>query len=76
MKYEALLSTIIIEMSLLDIFALTANLHLALKHPKNDSWSAIHSKTLGRRFLKCLVDNEIELPDETLKEYQDVFGKE
>lgn len=76
MKYEAFLSRIVMEMSLLDIFALTANLHLALRHPNNDSWSSIYAKTLGRRFVKCLVDNEIQLPAETLKEYQEVFGKE
>ena len=75
-KYERLSSTITIEMSLLDIFAITANLHLALKHPMNDLWSSNHSKKIGRQFVKYLIDYEIGLPDEVIKEYKEVFGEE
>ncbi len=75
MDYEQLKQTIKVEMSFLDILAITANLHLSLRHPENQSWSSIHSKGLGRRMLNLLISEKIGLPKQIITYYEEVFGK-
>ena len=76
MNYEQLKQTIKVEMSFLDILAITADLHLSLLHPEKQSWSSIHSKVLGRRMLNLLIKEKIGIPKEIITYYEEVFGKE
>lgn len=73
MQYEKLMEALNVKLSFLDILCLTANLHIGVKHIDNNEWSLMYSKAVGRRFLKLLIEYEIGLPPNVLKEYERVF---
>lgn len=73
MQYEKLMETITVELSFIDVLCLTANLHLGVKHVDHNVWSLMYSKAVGRRLLKILIEYEVGLPGNILKEYERVF---
>jgi hypothetical protein len=76
MQYEKLIETINVEFTWIDIICLTANLHLGVKHDDQNVWSRMFSKAVGRRFLKLLIEHEVGVPNDILKEYQKTFAEE
>jgi hypothetical protein len=76
MKYEKLIETINVDLTLIDIICLTANLHLGVNHVDQNVWSRMFSKALGRRFVKFLIEYEAGVPTDILKEYQKAFAEE
>lgn len=76
MKYEKLIETVNVELTLIDVICITANLHLGVKNIEHNVWSKMFSKAVGRRFLKFLIDYEVGVPNDILNEYKKTFGEE